>query len=246
MHNKKYCIANWKMYIGNKEAVNYIEKFNSFTLNDNLVVICPSYTSIDLVSKTINNNYFYGAQNISSKKSGSFTGDISIEMIEELLCKYIIIGHSERRQYYNENNSMICEKLNLINNTSITPIICIGENLSEKQSGDALIVVEEQLIEIFKNIDININKDLIIAYEPIWAIGTGASADMKDIDIMHTNIKNIIKNIYKNHCNIYLLYGGSVNESNAQKIAHIKDVDGFLVGSASLDPQKFYNIYTKL
>ena len=246
MNRKKFCIANWKMCLDNDKAYNFIKKFNDYHLNENVVVVCPSFTSLDLVSKLINKNYYYGAQNISNKENGSFTGEISISMVEELLCKYVIIGHSERRQHFNENDLIISEKLILINDTDITPIVCIGETLKEKESGNAVKVIEKQLNNIFNKININNNKDLIIAYEPVWAIGSGISAKQKDIEFMHTNIKNIIKNIYKNNCNIYLLYGGSVNETNAQKISKTKDVDGFLIGSASLNPQNFYNIYMKL
>ena len=246
--DKHFCIANWKMSLNNKESIDYINKLNLFHFNENCeIVICPSYTSIsDIVKLNINNIYNVGSQDVSSFEEGSYTGQISINMLENLNCKYVILGHSERREYCNETDNTVNVKLNKLNRTSLTPIICIGESLAERNNGSCFDVIEYQLNTILKGQNLNNNKDLIIAYEPIWAIGTGESADIETIHNMHLHIKNITKKIITNNCNIYLLYGGSVNVSNAEDIINIADVDGFLIGSASLDPDVFYSIYNKL
>tara|TARA_B100000029_G_C17519519_1_gene939293 strand:- start:246 stop:1001 length:756 start_codon:yes stop_codon:yes gene_type:complete len=245
---KHFCIANWKMSLNNKESIDYINRLNKFDFNGSTkIVICPSYTSISDVEKlNINSIYSVGGQDISLFDSGAYTGQISINMLENLSCKYVIIGHSERREHCGESDCSVHDKLRKVSNSSLTPIVCIGESLMERKNGSYLDVIENQLNTILKGQNLNNKKDLIIAYEPIWAIGTGESADVETIHKMHLHIKNITKKIITNNCNIYLLYGGSVNVSNAEDIINIADVDGFLIGSASLDPDVFYSIYNKL
>tara|TARA_B100001778_G_C18185065_1_gene448693 strand:- start:107 stop:589 length:483 start_codon:yes stop_codon:yes gene_type:complete len=158
---------------------------------------------------------------------------------------YSIIGHSERRELFNENDLNVNSKLQILNNSPVNPIICIGETIDENESGITKAVLKNQLIKIFENNDFKESKEYIIAYEPIWAIGTGKSADTETIYSIHKFLKNIINEINTNNCNICLLYGGSVNDNNAAEILSINEVDGFLIGSASLNADKFYNIYNK-
>ncbi len=244
--SKKYCIADWKMYLNNTESENFSNTFLSNSFNNNCeIVICPSYTSINSLSAIFDQtNIKIGSQDLSIHESGAYTGEISLDMLYDLKCSYAIIGHSERRIYHNESNSFINTKLNALDKSSIIPVICIGETLEEKESGITETVLNEQVKKIFENCG-NSLKDCIIAYEPIWAIGTGISADMETIERMHGYIKNIIQKIAENYRNLYLLYGGSVNENNASDILSIKNVDGFLIGSSSIDPRKFYNICNK-
>ena len=244
--SKKYCIANWKMYLNNTESLKFSSTFLSNSFNNNCeIVICPSYISINSLSAIFDDsNIYLGSQDMSIHNNGAYTGDISLDMLHDLKCSYVIIGHSERRMYHNEPNSSINSKLNVLDKSTIIPIICIGETLEEKESGLTEVVLNKQIEEIFKNCG-NSLKDCIIAYEPIWAIGTGISADMQTIEKMHEYIKNIIQKIADNYRNLYLLYGGSVNENNASDILSINNVDGFLIGSSSIDPYKFYNICNK-
>jgi len=248
MNSKIFCIANWKMCMNDTDTLKFLETFNTFVFGNNnkTIVICPSYTSIGTVYNNSNNNFKVGAQNISLFKKGAYTGEISLNMLNDLHCSHIIIGHSEQRKNFKENDLSIRNKLRLIDKSTMTPIVCIGESFEERKNNRAFEIIEKQIISIFENNELNANKDLIIAYEPIWAIGTGLSADNKIISDMHKFIKNIIKNIYENYCNIYLLYGGSVNNNNAKDISNLNNVDGFLIGSSSLDPKIFYEIYEQL
>ena len=244
----KYCIANWKMYMDKSKIDSYFEDFLHRDFNsDCKVVLCPSSIHLDYVNKLVknNNNINIGSQDISEFASGAYTGENSLNMIIEANCDYCIIGHSERRQLFSESDANINNKLRLLNQTNVIPIVCIGETLDENESGITRPVLENQLKRIFNNIDLNNSKDCIIAYEPIWAIGTGKSADVETIYSVHKFLKNIINEINTNNCNICLLYGGSVNEDNAAEILEINEVDGFLIGSASIIADKFYNIYNK-
>ena len=248
MKNKqKFCIANWKMNFNNTDVSNYLNVLNKYNLyNSNIeTVICPSFTSMNHFSSKHDHVCKLGAQNVSSFDKGSYTGDISVNMLEDINCKYVIVGHSERRTFYNENNNDIKLKFDLVYNSSMTPILCIGEDLKDRESGTYEKVLLQQIDSVFCSYS-EFNKNLIIAYEPVWAIGTGKSANSIIIDETHNIIKNIIKNYTLNNCNIYILYGGSVNEKNASEISMINNVDGFLIGTASLNPEIFYNIYNSL
>ena len=245
---KKYCIANWKMYVHGPEIVDFINKFKTFKLNSNAqVVLCPNYIDLHILNNYIKKDspLEYGAQDFSIYSNGSYTGDISIDMLRNINCKYSIIGHSERRSNYDETDLLINQKLSILNSTSITPIICIGETKEEKEAGITFEVLNNQINTIFKNIEILKNKNYIIAYEPRWAIGKGIAADIQTIKSTSLFLKNIIKTINENYCNLYLLYGGSVNIDNASEILKIDNIDGFLIGSSSVDPNIFYNIYNK-
>jgi triosephosphate isomerase len=244
----KYCIANWKMYMDISKIDSY---FIDFLVRDFIykcnIVICPSSIHINYVSELIKSNQTIslGAQNVSEYDSGAYTGEHSLKMLIDSDCKYSIIGHSERRQFCGETDSNVNNKLRILNYSDIIPIICIGETFEENDSGITRQILENQLKRIFNNIELNNSKDCIIAYEPIWAIGTGKSANVETIYSVHKFLKNIINEINTNNCNICLLYGGSVNEDNAKEIFEINEVDCFLIGSASINAAKFYNIYNK-
>ena len=235
------------MYLNNKESVSFVDYFINNNFDNNVeIIICPSYVSIKDISKLIYSNDYIqlGAQDMSSRRKGAYTGDVSLDMLDELKCSYVIIGHSERRLNHNENNSEIHEKLSILDESNIIPIVCIGESLEERKAGITEKVLKTQISAIFDDTGNN-KKDCIIAYEPIWAIGTGISADIQTIEYTHNYLKNITQNIAGNYRNIYLLYGGSVNENNASEILKIDNVDGFLIGSASIDSNIFYSIYNK-
>ena len=248
MKINNFCIANWKMNLDVDECLNFLKKFNSFknVHAGTKVVICPSYTSI---YPCINNdNTFglsWGAQDISNNLNGAFTGEVSLDMVEKLGCEYTIVGHSERRANFNETNDIVAEKFIKIYNSSLTPILCIGESFNDRNNGNFKNVLTSQIDNALSKLSI-IDKNIIIAYEPIWAIGTGVSADLKTISETHSLLKNIIKKYTLKNCNIWLLYGGSVNDDNSKSIISLENVDGFLIGGASLSPEKFYKIYTSM
>ena len=247
MSKKSFCIANWKIYLNNIESINFMKKFTEYKISNNNceVVICPSFTSIPLMVDLVKDKRIsMGSQDISIFKKGAYTGDISIDMIEELGCKWAIVGHSERRQFYNETNEIIRNKMKLVyNDSGLSPILCIGESLEEMNSGLTDEIITNQLEISLMDVNFNSKKDILIAYEPVWAIGTGVSADIEVISKNMKIIKDFIENLNTKKCNIYLLYGGSVNENNASEIFELNEVDGFLIGSASTDPDKFYSIY---
>jgi triosephosphate isomerase len=247
MSKQSFCIANWKMNKNVKESFDFLNKIGEkdLSVSNSKMIVCPSFISLVLASHE-NDNISFGSQNVSSFNEGSFTGEVSISMLEDIPCDWVIIGHSERRMIFNETNEDISNKMKLVYNSSLNPILCIGESLEEKNNDLTSQVLEKQIHLAFSKIDFSIAKDILIAYEPVWAIGTGIAAD---IDIIEKNmklIKKMINNINTNNCNIYLLYGGSVNEDNAAEIFSLNDVNGFLIGGASLEVESFYSIYKQI
>ena len=238
INKKSFCIANWKMNKTLDESKVYLDQLSSKDLsvsNSNLI-ICPSFISLSLMSLfKENSSIIFGSQNVSHKRKGALTGEISISMLENIDSKWVIIGHSERRKLFLETNDHISSKMKLVLSSKLNPILCIGETLEERNNNLTKNILENQLKTAFSKVDFNScsNKDILIAYEPIWAIGTGISADIETISNNITIIKNIINNYDINNCNIYLLYGGSVNEINAAEIFNINNMNGFLIGTSS-------------
>tara|TARA_Y100000310_G_scaffold309148_1_gene352994 strand:+ start:7420 stop:8136 length:717 start_codon:yes stop_codon:yes gene_type:complete len=228
--------ANWKMNKTVKEAVSFIKEFKGLVkdiTNVNMIICPPSTSLYSMYNELKDSNINLGAQNIYFEKEGAFTGEISPLMAKEL-CKYVIIGHSERRGIFNEDNPLINKKLNAALENNLTPIFCIGESPEEKEAGKSKDVVKKQIKEGLK--DVNAKK-IIIAYEPIWAIGTGKTATPDIAQDMHSFIKETVGNVP-------ILYGGSVKPENIKELIKEKDIDGALVGGASLDAKSFSEIVT--
>ena len=228
-----FFIANWKLN-GNLAFIKAY--FDQLKLNKaNCVVICPP----SLYLHKMNNNkesLFSGAQDVSFYDKGAYTGEYSAEMLSDLDISFCIVGHSERRQNFNENNISINLKVgNLIKN-KIIPIICIGETLDQKKNNETLDVLSKQILDGIP--DISNNENTIIAYEPIWAIGTGLTPTLDEINEVHNAIKNIDSKLN----NFKVLYGGSVNSSNSKKITSIPSVSGCLIGGSSLKIDEFNKI----
>ena len=226
--------ANWKMNKTVKEAVSFVKEFKELVKDVKNVnmIICPPSTSLYSIHEELeDSNVNLGAQNIYFEKKGAFTGEISALMAKEL-CKYVIIGHSERRGIFNEDNSLINKKVKAALDNNLTPIFCIGESPEEKETGKSKDVVKTQIKEGLKGVD---TKNIIIAYEPIWAIGTGKTATPDIAQDMHAFIKGIVGNVP-------VLYGGSVKPENVKELMKEKDIDGALVGGASLDAKSFSEI----
>lgn len=238
--------GNWKMYKTPKQAKELAQQLKTdlADVKDVDIAICPPFTALPVVAEAIKgSNIELGAQNMHYETKGAFTGEISPEFILELGCKYVILGHSERRQYFNETDELINKKLMTALKMNISPIFCIGEKLSERESGKTFDIIKSQLNNGLAGIKEGIDK-IIIAYEPIWAIGTGKTATPKQAAEVHEYIRDWLKK----NCSLKvaeekrILYGGSVKPDNIDELMAEKELDGALVGGASLEAQSFIRL----
>jgi len=238
-----FIAGNWKLNCNIEEAndlaSNILKNIKGKRIN-NEIVIFPPFTSLFSVSKIIKNTeIFLGGQDCSDNISGAFTGDISSEMLLDLGCKYVILGHSERRQKYNETNELIKRKSDVAQKVGLTSIICVGESLKDRELGKEKKVIEIQLKNSIP--ETSNSSNCIIAYEPIWAIGSGKTPTISKIIEMFGEIKQILNSICIND-GIKILYGGSVNISNSFEILSNEKIDGALIGGASLNAEDFSKI----
>ncbi len=249
MSQRKFIAANWKMNKGLVEAQKFIEEIKNYlekNVNVNCdIIICPPFISLDTVYKnTKGTDIKLGAQNVFYETNGAYTGEISCSMLKSCGCKYVITGHSERRLYFNESNEIVNKKVLKVLDEGLKPILCVGETLAEHQDHLTEAVIEEQLktclTHVFKE---QINK-VVIAYEPIWAIGTGKNATPHQAESVHNFIRRKIKKMFDEEASeqIKILYGGSVTADNAKELFAPDTINGGLVGGASLDENKFINI----
>ena len=237
------------MCMTNSDGIEFANQFKGkqFKSDHAKVVLCPSYTSLYSISNILEKTpYCSGAQDVYFENSGAYTGKISIDMLKDIDVEYCILGHSERRHIFGESNDVIQSKINAIKISSIIPILCIGETQEERESELTKKVLEQQLSSAFLNIDLPHEQKVVIAYEPVWAIGTGKVATLEMVSETHILVRNILEKIGFNANAISILYGGSVNPNNAKELAEIKDVDGFLIGGASLNVDSFSEILDKL
>jgi len=237
--------GNWKMN-GLRENFNDILLIDAASENVNCdVILCVPDTLIREMSEKTK-NIFSGGQNCHIEVSGAFTGDISAEMIKDAGASHVIVGHSERRVNYNENNNLIKSKAQIALNEGLKAIICIGETLNERETGITLDIIKKQLLESLPQ-EIT-GETIIIAYEPVWAIGTGLTPSIEQITEVHDFIRAELENNYgkKIGHSVNILYGGSMNAKNAHEISAIKNVDGGLVGGASLKAESFIPIINAL
>jgi len=236
---KKLIVANWKMNKTVDEALSFLKELKFKLSNKVEVVICPAFTALGAMHKKVK----LGAQNCYFEEKGAFTGEISVDMLKGL-CEYIILGHSERRQYFNETDDIINKKVLLVLKKGLKPILCIGETLDERQLDKTTDIVISQLNQCLEGITKENIKNVVIAYEPVWAIGTGKNASPKQAQEVHELIRSFIRENYdeKTAENTLILYGGSMNSENASELLKQKDIDGGLIGGASLDASKFSKI----
>ena len=240
----KYCVANWKMNFNGQEGREFVSRLNRKDLNNgqSQIILCPSFTSLfPIVDACTNSAISVGAQNMHFEDLGAYTGEVSAHMLNETGVKFVILGHSERRHLFGETDEMVHAKMIQSINNKLTPILCIGEKLSERESGDTDQVLRTQLEAGLADV----TGEYILAYEPVWAIGTGKSATSEMVAETHASIRNILADLNVNE-NLSLLYGGSVSPQNASELSAVPDVDGFLIGGASLDVKIFYSIYLDL
>lgn len=252
IQEKKPLIAgNWKMNLNHLEAIAVTQKL-AYSLEDRDfekvdVAIFPPFTDLRSVQTLVDGDRLklsYGAQDLSPEKNGAFTGDISAAMLERLGCSYVIVGHSERRAIHGESDELINRKLRAATSHGISPILCIGEELSVREEGKQIEYVIGQLRAALKGIHKPDIKRMVFAYEPIWAIGTGRTATPEDAEEVCAAIRKELAKIGNDEIsqNARILYGGSVKSANIVEIMRQGNVDGALVGGASLDPEEFARI----
>ena len=232
--------GNWKMNKTPKEGEIFIEQMISDldSLGDTNVIICPPFTGLTSLSKS--SKYNLGAQNCYFEDSGAYTGEISVQMLIDCGVKYVILGHSERRSIFIEDDVSIGKKVKKVLDAGMTPILCIGETIEQLNNGLAKEIVSAQLNEGLSGLCSL--KNIVIAYEPVWAIGTGLTASVDKVAEIHLFIRKMLSDISEDSNHIPILYGGSVNIDNAEELIGVNNVNGFLIGGASLDVEKFVDI----
>ncbi len=247
---KNIVAGNWKMNKSFDEAddlVNGImELLEKKELGKNtLMILCPPFPYLEMVSDYSNDSYFMvGAQNVNDNEKGAYTGEVSAEMLSSMDIEYCIVGHSERRAYYGETDAMIAKKVDQLLKHEIRPIVCCGEVLEEREAGKQFDVVKRQITDGLFHLSAEQFKGLVIAYEPVWAIGTGKTATPEQAQEIHAFIRKTIADKYGKEVadEISILYGGSCKPSNAKELFANPDVDGGLIGGAALQAEDFVNI----
>lgn len=246
---KKIIAGNWKMNKNADEALALAKeisiKCKAESLVNTEVMLFPAFPFIPIVSEQVKDSGVrVGAQNNSLHKSGAYTGEVSAEMIVSCGADSVLVGHSERRQYFAETNHVLAEKINRALEVGLQPIYCCGEVLEERDNGTFLSVVENQIAQALYHLSENEIKKTIIAYEPVWAIGTGRTASAEQAQEVHAHIRKVLADQYGKEIadTILILYGGSCNPTNAKALFSMPDIDGGLIGGASLKADDFYAI----
>lgn len=245
---KTLIAGNWKMNNDIEQSLKLVKALKSLVeeFDKNVdVLVCPAFTSLFAVKEAIKgSNIKIGAQNIHFEENGAYTGEISPIMLKNMGIEYVIIGHSERRQYFNETDETVNKKLKSALKHDIIPIVCVGETLEQRESNIEKETVKNQIVKDFENIEPSDAVKTIVAYEPIWAIGTGRNATSEQANEMASFIRTCISEIYDKQLadRIIIQYGGSVKGDNAKDILNQSDIDGALVGGASLKAEEFLKI----
>ena len=224
--------ANWKLNGRFALCDEYVARFSS----PSSIEICafPPALFVDRLVRDSNSEYLQiGVQNISFERKGAFTGELAADMVAELGASWILVGHSERRQLFGESPDVVTKKYGAVKESGLRPILCVGETEQERQQGEAVSIVTRDIVAILDSQGADAFQDAVIAYEPVWSIGTGNAATPTEAQEMHQSIRQIVSD------EVRILYGGSVNEANAGSLIQEEDIDGFLVGGASLDVNAF-------
>lgn len=250
---KQIAAANWKMNLTQQQAIELLSEIRQKDISlseDQQVVFGVPFPYLLLANDLINTEkgFYIAAQNCYTKDSGAFTGEVSAPMLSSCNIEYVIIGHSERREYFNEDNSTLAQKVDVCLTNKLKPIFCCGESLEIRESGNQNEFVENQLKESLFHLESSAIENFVIAYEPIWAIGTGKTASADQAQEMHAYIRSVLISQYGKAVaeTISILYGGSVKANNAKEIFGKPDVDGGLIGGASLHASEFGEIIGSL
>jgi triosephosphate isomerase len=243
--------GNWKMYKGPGQAIVFLNELSDTVadVEDCEVLICPPFVDLYPLGRMLRKSdkktpIKLGAQNLYPAEQGAYTGEIAPPMLKEANCDYVIVGHSERRQYFHEDNTFINAKVKAARQFDLIPILCVGEMEEQRDAGRAEEVVSTQVQECLAGVEIRNADELVIAYEPVWAIGTGRTATPGDAQAMHAHIRSILTTRYDRQLaeGIRILYGGSVKPANVDDLMAQPDIDGALVGGASLEVESFARI----
>ena len=245
---KKIIAANWKMNMTQGESERFVDSFlrDSGEIDDVEVVIIPPFTAIAKVTEALGraHNVKVGAQNMYWEKSGAFTGEISASMLRDLFVHYVVLGHSERRTLFGETDEMVNRKVRAALEAKLRPIVCVGETLDQRDKGNVEKILSIQLRGSLAGLKPKELQDTVIAYEPVWAIGTGRNATPQQAQEAHAFIRRILREMFDDTTadRVRIQYGGSVKPENARELMSQPDIDGALVGGASLDPRSFAQI----
>jgi len=245
MARQKVIAGNWKMYKTLEETTALIQELKAAIVgipSSTTVVVCPPFTSLSLAAGLLKGSALrLGAQNMSQHDEGAYTGEISWKMLKSAGCEYVILGHSERRQYYGETNAMVNEKARKALANGLTPIVCVGETLAERESGNTAQVIKGQVEQCLAGFSPELVRRIIIAYEPVWAIGTGRNATPDQAQEVHRQIRQLVSSLFGKEVadGLVIQYGGSVKPDNSAGLLAQNDIDGALVGGACLKSDSF-------
>ncbi len=244
---KKIIAGNWKMNKTVADALTLVKGIQAELAGSTEVevVVCPPFTALKSVGDVLTDSQIkLGCQNMSSENDGAYTGEISHTMLKELFVKYVILGHSERRQYYKETDFWVNKKVKKALETNLRPIVCVGEKLEEREAGNTEKVVEAQVRGSLADITAEQFENVVVAYEPVWAIGTGKTATSEQAQEVHAFIRGIIRDMVgeKAAKGLRIQYGGSMKASNAKELLSQPDIDGGLIGGAALEARSFVDI----
>ncbi len=250
---KQYVIGNWKLNGSRSENAALLKKIQHHYSSDYAldgdqveVVVCPPTVylqEVNAILKQGNTDIKVGAQTASEYASGAYTGEVSPVMLREIGCEYVLVGHSERRTLYGEDDAQVAKKVSSTLSEGLTPVLCIGETLDEYELGETAAVVSQHVLSVIAEVGIEKFANVVIAYEPVWAIGTGKVATPETVQSVHRVIRELLSEQGQGVArNVSILYGGSVNAGNAAQLFAQEDVDGALIGGASLDPQQFATV----
>ncbi len=247
MNRTPLIAGNWKMFKTGDEAVATAERLAELSrdVENTEIMIAPTFLSLPLVADAVKGTKIKtGAQNLFYENQGAYTGEVSGEMIKAAGAQYVIIGHSERRQYFMETDDSVNKKIKAAIEADLIPVLCIGETKTQRDEEKAFFILDKQLKDGLKGFHSDELKNLIIAYEPVWAIGTGLTATPDQVNEIHQFIRSVIRTIFEASFSdaVRILYGGSVKPDNVSGLMKLKDVDGALVGGASLDADTFIKI----
>ena len=241
---KPIIAGNWKMNNTIKEAVELVNGLKRELSNVETVdiVVCPAFTALSDVNEiTMDSNIVLGAQNIFWEANGAFTGEIAPNMLVDAGCKYVIIGHSERRQYFAETNEIVSKRIKAALSVGLKPIVCVGEVLAEREAGKIFDVIKDHVTGSLAGLSNDDMRSIVLAYEPVWAIGTGKTATKEQAQEVHKYIRGLLKELFNDEVaqEIRIQYGGSVKPENIKELMSQEDLDGALVGGASLKIDSF-------